>query len=63
MAPEKASGLFASGTASGAAAKLPQQMEQLRRKIEVIDREIDRLVYALYGRTEAEIRIVEEVGG
>ena len=36
----------------------------LERQIEATDREIDRLVYELYGLTEEEIRIVEKsVGG
>ena len=33
---------------------------QLRRKIEATDRQIDQLVYELYGLTEEEIKIVEE---
>jgi type II restriction/modification system DNA methylase subunit YeeA len=33
--------------------------ESLRREIESTDREIDRLVYELYGLTEEEIKIVE----
>jgi len=41
-------------------AKLPQEKEQLRRQIEATDRQIDQLVYELYGLNEAEIRIVEE---
>ena len=32
----------------------------VQRQIDATDREIDRLVYELYGLTEAEIRIVEE---
>ncbi len=36
-----------------------QKKESLRREIESTDREIDRLVYQLYGLTEEEIRIVE----
>ena len=32
----------------------------LSRQIEATDRQIDRLVYELYGLTEEEIRIVEE---
>ncbi len=31
----------------------------LQRKCEYLDGEIDKLVYAFYGLTEAEIRIVE----
>jgi hypothetical protein len=32
---------------------------ELKAKIETTDKEIDRMVYALYGLTEEEIRIVE----
>ena len=32
---------------------------QLQRQVDSTDREIDRLVYELYGLTEEEIRIVE----
>jgi hypothetical protein len=32
----------------------------LQRQIEATDRQIDALVYELYGLTEEEIRIVEE---
>ena len=32
----------------------------LQREIEVADRQIDQLVYELYGLTEEEIRMVEE---
>ncbi|MCP1391409.1 MAG: hypothetical protein J5I35_01450 [Methanothrix harundinacea] len=32
----------------------------LRRQIEAADRQIDRLVYELYGLTEEEIAIVED---
>ncbi len=35
--------------------------ELLSRQIQVIDAEIDKEVYELYGLTEEEIRIVEEV--
>jgi hypothetical protein len=42
------------------AAAHPQQKEQLRRRIEATDRQIDQLVYQLYGLTDAEIRLVEE---
>ena len=44
-----------------AGAALPQ--ERLRRQIEATDREIDALVYDLYGLTEAEIKLVEEKQG
>ena len=42
------------------AAKLPQAQTLLQRQIEAADRQIDRLVYDLYGLTEEEIEIVEE---
>lgn len=42
-----------------AAARLPQAKEQLQRQIAATDREIDRQVYALYGLTEEEVRVVE----
>jgi len=32
---------------------------ELKAKIETTDKEIDRMVYALYGLTEEEIKIVE----
>jgi len=34
--------------------------ELLQRQIDATDRQIDRLVYGLYGLTEEEIGIVEE---
>ncbi len=39
--------------------RTPQEKESLQREIEVTDRQIDQLVYELYGLTEEEIRIVE----
>ena len=42
------------------AAKTPHEKTVLQKQIEVTDRQIDRLVYALYGLTEEEVRIVEE---
>jgi hypothetical protein len=42
---------------------LPQRREQLQREINATDRQIDQLVYQLYGLTEDEIRIVEEATG
>ncbi len=41
------------------AAKTPNEKTYLQRQIEATDREIDQLVYELYGLTEEEIRIVE----
>jgi hypothetical protein len=40
-------------------ATLPHDKEQIQRRIEHTDRQIDALVYELYGLTEEEIRIVE----
>jgi adenine-specific DNA-methyltransferase len=37
----------------------PQEQERLTREIQSTDREIDRLVYELYGLAEEEIKIVE----
>ena len=42
-----------------AAAKTPGDKTHLQRQIETTDRQIDALVYELYGLTEAEIAIVE----
>jgi hypothetical protein len=42
-----------------ARAKTPDDKEALDRQIASTDREIDRLVYELYGLTEEEIQIVE----
>ncbi|MBC8552598.1 MAG: Eco57I restriction-modification methylase domain-containing protein [Candidatus Brocadiales bacterium] len=39
--------------------KLPQKKTVLNRQIEATDRQIDKLVYELYGLTEEEINIVE----
>lgn len=41
-------------------AKVPHEKEALQRQIDAIDKQIDQLVYGLYGLTEDEIRIVEE---
>jgi hypothetical protein len=43
-----------------AAAKTPDSKTVLQRQIDATDRQIDKLVYELYGLTEEEIRIVEE---
>jgi hypothetical protein len=40
-------------------ARTPQEQERLAREIAETDAQIDRLVYALYGLTEEEIRVVE----
>jgi hypothetical protein len=42
-----------------AAAKTPQDQTVLQRQIDATDRQIDRLVYELYGLTDTEIKIVE----
>jgi hypothetical protein len=42
-----------------AAAKAPHEKEVLAGMIDATDREINRLVYELYGLTEDEVRIVE----
>ena len=39
--------------------KIPQEKTALQRQIEAADKQIDQLVYQLYGLTEEEIRIVE----
>ena len=45
-----------------AAAKTPQDQTVLQRQIDATDRQIDHLVYQLYGLTEDEIRVVEASG-
>lgn len=42
-----------------AVAQTPADKERLKRQIDATDREIDRLVYNLYGLTDDEIAIVE----
>jgi hypothetical protein len=42
-----------------ATAKAPHDKTVLQAQIDATDRQIDRLVYDLYGLTEEEIRIVE----
>ena len=41
-------------------AKTTHERTALARQIEAMDGEIDRLVYELYGLSDAELRIVEE---
>ena len=43
-------------------AKDPNDKTRLRREIEATDRQINQLVYELYGLTEEEIEIVKEAG-
>lgn len=40
-------------------AKTPDEKTRLERQISATDREIDRLLYELYGLTDGEIKIVE----
>jgi hypothetical protein len=42
------------------AAKAPHDQTVLQNQLAATDRQIDRLVYELYGLTDEEIRIVEE---
>ena len=42
--------------------KTPQEQEMVKREIESTDRQIDQLVYELYGLSEDEINIVEGTG-
>lgn len=44
-----------------AEARISQEKNVIQRQIEATDRQIDRLVYELYGLSEQEIRIVEGV--
>ena len=43
------------------AAKIGYDKKFIQRQIATTDKQIDQLVYELYGLTEEEIRIVEEV--
>jgi hypothetical protein len=43
-----------------AEAKTPHEKESIQRQIDAADKQIDQLVYQLYGLTDEEIRIVEE---
>lgn len=47
---------------SMAAAQSPTDKEALHRQMDATDRQIDQLVYNLYGLSEDEIRIVEQCG-
>ncbi len=42
-------------------AKTATDSTMIQRQIDATDRQIDRLVYELYGLTEEEIKIVEDV--
>ena len=41
-------------------ARTPQDKEFIQRQIDATDKQIDKLVYELYGLTEDEIKIVED---
>ena len=41
----------------------PNDKTRLEREIETTDRQIDQLVYELYGLTEEEIKVVEDEMG
>jgi hypothetical protein len=43
-----------------AAAKTSHDQTVLQRQIDATDRQIERLVYELYGLTEEEVKVVEE---
>jgi len=45
-----------------AAARLTTEKTMLQTQIEATDTQIDKLVYALYGLTEDEIKVVEGAG-
>ncbi len=40
-------------------AKMERDKELYERQIKILDKQIDKRVYALYGLTEEEIRVVE----
>ena len=44
------------------ASKSESDRRHFQQKADILDRQIDALVYELYGLTEAEIKIVEGVG-
>ena len=41
---------------------MEQDKEIYERQMKIVDEQIDRLVYDLYGLTEEEIKVVEESG-
>ena len=41
-------------------ARTPQDKELLQRQIDATDKQIDKLVYELYGLTDDEIKVVED---
>ena len=42
------------------AAKIPTEQTRIQRQIDATDKEIDALVYKLYGLTNEEIKVVEQ---
>ena len=42
-----------------AAAKVPDEKTRIQRQINATDKQIDSLVYELYGLTDEEIKIIE----
>jgi len=44
------------------AARTQAEQEQIQRQIDATDRQIDTLVYELYGRTPDEIAVVQGAG-
>jgi Spy/CpxP family protein refolding chaperone len=48
--------------AKGGGGRTPQEQEMVKREIESTDRQIDQLVYELYGLSPEEIKIVEGNG-
>ena len=40
--------------------RMEQDKELYERQIKVVDTQIDRLIYDLYGLTEEEVKVVEE---
>jgi hypothetical protein len=41
--------------------KVPNKIEMIQRQIDATDKQIDTLVYELYGLTEEEIKIVKKL--
>ena len=46
----------------GSAANHPERKTRLQREIDAIDRQLDQLVYELYGLTKDEIQIIDRDG-
>ena len=42
-------------------ARMERDKELYERQIKIVDRQIDRLVYELYGLTYEEIKVIEEM--